>query len=86
MHDNAGVLTKCIAVSSRHLDDISHPLCLALTRTMRATGENKSVLHKYLHDSRSSPGILSASSLNSLPRVRQQIITPYALIVNAIIM
>jgi len=56
MHDNAGVLTKCIAVSSRHLDDISQPLCLALTRTVRATGENKSALHKYLHDSRFSPG------------------------------
>jgi len=51
MHDNAGELTKCIAVSSRHLDNISHPLCLALTKTERATSENKRALHKYLHDS-----------------------------------
>lgn len=55
MRDNASVLTKCIAVSSRHLDKISHPLCFALTRPgdarARETGEIKRVLHEYLLDS-----------------------------------
>lgn len=71
MHDNAGELTKCIAVSSRYLDNISHPLCLPLTKTERATSENKRALHKYLHNSEFSPGVLSAFSLNSLPGVKQ---------------
>lgn len=42
MRDNAGVLTKCIAMSSRHLDNISNPFCFLMLMRRGECTTNKS--------------------------------------------
>lgn len=41
MRDNAGVLTKCIAVSSHHLDNILHPFCFFMLTSRGECAANK---------------------------------------------
>lgn len=95
MHDNACVLTKCIAVSSRHLDNISHPLCFALTRTGRARRtkiRERSPCASILMTAAFQPEVLSRVFIKFTARSKTTnhnddvTVAPYALIVNVIIM